>query len=270
MKFRDRLWLWGQNAGSHHHAAGNQRWKLPGENRMEPLEGAQFLGIPNMCRVVMCNLPAPPFDDEAERLRPMRRVMWSAIGDSGSVRNDDTTDLGEVLRLAEKFPNLTGAILDDFFRSPVAPKPARLSLAAVQAMAAELHACPARRLDFSVVFYKRQLAMAVDDYLHCFDIVTYWNMMAPAEIADLDRDFAAVVARTPGQRRMNGCYLWNYGEGKPLTREQIETECETYRRHILEGTSEGIIFCSNCCADLGAEAVDFVRAWIEQHAEDEC
>ncbi len=72
---KEKLWLWGQDAGSHHAAAGNQLWKLPGINKMEPAAGAAYLGIKNMCRVVMCGTPAPPFDSESEKLRAMHQVV---------------------------------------------------------------------------------------------------------------------------------------------------------------------------------------------------
>lgn len=52
-KLKDKLWLWGQDAGSHHAAVGNKSWKLPGENRMGPAEGAAYMGIKNIFRVVM-------------------------------------------------------------------------------------------------------------------------------------------------------------------------------------------------------------------------
>ena len=83
MKLKDGLWIWGQDAGSHHAASGNQSWKLPGVNRMGPAEGARFLGVPNICRVVMLGKPEPPFDAESEALSGFGKVIWSIVGDSG-------------------------------------------------------------------------------------------------------------------------------------------------------------------------------------------
>ena len=51
-------------------------------------------------------------------MKNVSRVVWSAIGDSGSKRNDHQTDVEEVLRQASLFPNITGAVLDDFFIRP--------------------------------------------------------------------------------------------------------------------------------------------------------
>jgi hypothetical protein len=271
-KLKERLWLWGQDAGSHHKSLGNKVWQLPGENRMGPVEGANYLGIPNMCRVVMGGKPEPPFDSESEKLTGMDKVVWSAVGDSGSLRNNgDASDLDEVLRQAEKYSNVTGAVLDDFFISPEHNngKVARLSLEYIAAMRDKLHNCAARPLDLWLVWYKRQLDWPVEEYLELFDVITYWNMKASSEFAEIEDNFGQVISMSPGKRRMLGCYIWNYGEGKPLTLAEIEAQCEKYREWIKAGKAEGIIFCSNCCADLGLEAVEWTRNWIRENGEEE-
>jgi hypothetical protein len=269
-KLKDRLWLWGQSAGSHHGSAGNQVWKLPGVNRMEAAEGAAYLGIERMCRVVMGGQPQPPFDAEQERLAGMKEVIWSAVGDSGSIRNNATSDLGEVLRLAQTNPNISGAVLDDFFRAKATPESShgRYSLESVQSMSDQLRAFPGRPLDLWIVWYKEELDFDIADYLKIFDVITFWNMLAPAQQAEWEADIAKVVTRTPGKRRLAGCYLWNYGEGKPLSIDEIRAQCETYLEWIRRGEIEGIIFCSNCCTDLGLEAVEWVRQWICEHGDE--
>jgi len=270
-KLKDCFWLWGQNAGSHHAAAGNQKWKLPGVNRMTPREGAEYLGIDRICRVVMGGAPTPPFDTESETLSGMAEVVWSAIGDTGSRRNDgNASDLDEVLRQAERYPNITGAVLDDFFKIKVTPDDihGRHGVESIRAMRERLGGFSPRPLDLWVVWYKRQLGFDVSDYLPLFDVITYWNMKAPAELDELERDIATVVSRTPGKRRFAGFYMWNYEEGKPLTRRETRAQCDAYLRWMERGDTEGIIFCSNCCADLGLEAVEWIRDWIREVGEE--
>lgn len=271
MKLKESFWLWGQDAMSHQRSAGNSRWRLPDGNQLEPVDGAEYLGIPNMCRVVMAGKPVPPFDAESEKLQGMHRVVWSAIGDSGSKRNDDETDLDEVLRQAEHHANITGAVLDDFFGHRLHPAEAwaRYPIESIREMRRRLHQALPRPLDFWVVWYKRQLEDPIDDYLKEFDVITYWNMMTPAEHQALPDNLARMVERTPGKRRMTGCYIWNYGEWKPLTPDELKFECETYYKLIKAGQSGGIIFCSNCCADVGGPAVDWLRGWIREAGEEE-
>lgn len=271
MKMKDRFWLWGQDAGSHHAAAGNASWKLPGVNRMGPVEGATYLGINNMCRVVMGGKPKPPFDHESTKLTSMNKVVWSAVGDESSTRNNKKTDLEEVIRQAEKYPNIVGAILDDFFKMKKTAKDihGRLSLEAILEMRERLHNFHKRRLDLWVVWYKQQMDWDVDDYLELFDVITFWNMRACADYLELDRDITQMIERTPGKRRLLGCYLWNYGEGKPLSVKEIQRECEKYYAWIQQEEVEGIIFCSNTLADLGLEAVEWARNWIKEVGEEE-
>ena len=79
MKLRDKFWIWGQGAGTHHSA---ERFKLVGENKMSPIEGARYLGIPNMCRVVMDGDLQVPIDIDKEGvvLNELKNVIWSIYG----------------------------------------------------------------------------------------------------------------------------------------------------------------------------------------------
>ena len=271
MKMEDRLWLWGQDAGSQHAASANKSWKLPGVNKMGPAEGAKYLGIKNICRVVMGGVPEPPFDSETEKLAFADNIVWSAVGDGSTIRNNNSSDLDEVLRQAEKYPKVTGAVLDDFFCRPENNhgQPARLSLDNTRDMCERLHKFHLRPLDLWAVWYKKGLDWPVKEYLELFDVITFWNMLASAELDELDDDFAKAVELTPGKRRLAGCYMWNYGEGKPLTINEIKVQCKEYYEWIKKGDAEGIVFCANCCADLGLEAVEWVRNWIKEVANED-
>ena len=147
---RDHLWIWGHDAGCHHTGAGLQ-WKIPGTNRMGPVEAARHLGIPNCCRVVFAGSPAPPFDAESAKLRPFQKVVWSVTGDCSSRRNDNgMDDADEVLRQASRFPNVSGGILDDFFRPDTGD--ARMTPARLREIADRFHNAP-RPLELWLVYY---------------------------------------------------------------------------------------------------------------------
>lgn len=82
-KFRDHLWLWGQNVMSHQMASWpNSRRKIyrnsgciPDGNLMDPATGAHELNIPNVFRLVMSGKPVPPFDKETRKLADMSQVV---------------------------------------------------------------------------------------------------------------------------------------------------------------------------------------------------
>ena len=271
MKAENCLWLWGQDAMSHQISPGNSKWKLPGGNKLEPVEGAAFLGVPNIFRVVMNGKPVPPFDAESEKMKDVPKVIYSAIGDAGSARNDSETDLEEVIRQAAAYPNIRGAILDDFFcyRLTGSGKLARYSPEYIRNMRDRLHTALSRQLELWVVWYKRALEFPVDEYLREFDGITYWNMDTPAQKSELRDDLDRMIERTPGKKRMTGCYIWNYGAGRPLSIDELKVECETYFDYLKQRKTDGIIFCSNCCADIGGEAIDFLRGWIREIGNEE-
>ena len=75
--------------------------------------------------------------------------------------------------------------------------------------------------------------------------------------------------KTPGKRRLAGCYMWNYGEGKPLSNKEMQDQLDCYYRHIKNGDIEGIVLCSNCIADIGLEGVDITRRWLDKVGEEE-
>lgn len=268
MKVKDRFWIWGQDPGSHHGVGQGKinTYKLPGINRMDSASGGKYFGIPNCCRVAMVAGPVPPFDAESEKLKDFKQVVWSAVGAGGVTRNsDDQSDIDEVLRQAKKYPNVIGAVLDDFFASVQGfvkdGKIARHSVGSIRSMRDKLHGFSKRRLDLWMVWYAAQLDLDVAEYLELCDVITLWTWSG-SELAALDDNIRKFVAKTPGKRRLAGCYMWNYGERKPLTMEQMQFQLDRYYHWIKKGSLEGIVFCSNCIADIGLEAAELTRQWI--------
>jgi hypothetical protein len=255
-KLSDSFWLWGQTAGSHHE---NNAFGLPGVNTMSPREGCDFLGIEKCLRVSMGSFgPIPPFDKEAEKIKDLNEVVWSAIGADGRHKNDNS-DIDEVIRMAEIYPNVSGAVLDDFFTV----KPPKHSVSSVKSMAAKLHNFKKRRLDLWVVWYAKELDTNIDEYLDSFDVVTLWTWKG-SDLLNLDSNIQKFIEKTPGKRHLVGCYMWNYGEKKPLTVDQMKYQLDRCYSWLKLGKIEGLVFCSNCIADIGLDAVEYTRKWISE------
>jgi hypothetical protein len=261
---KDRLWLWGQNAGSHH--GTTNPYNLPGMNLMEAREGCDFFGIERCLRVAMATGPFPPFDKEAEKIKDLKEVVWSAIGSGEVISHDnDHSDLDEVLRMAEIYPNITGAVLDDFFLpEEISGKSSgRHSVESILNMSGRLHSFSKRRLDLWMVWYTYQLDFNVGDYIKLSDVMTLWTWKG-SDLPQLDANIQKLVEKTKGKRRFAGCYMWNYGESKPLTMEQMKYQLDRYYDWLKKGDIEGIIFCSNCIADIGLDTVEYTRKWIAE------
>lgn len=259
-RLKDNFWLWGQTAGTHH-LANNNHYKLPGENKMTPAQGCEYFGIPNCCRVVMENLPLPPFDEESKAMAHLQQVVWSIIGSGGSDRNNvGLGDVDEVIRQARMFPNITGGVLDDFLNQA---RLALFPLEKVVELRKKLNSEVGRPLDLWVVLYDEQLNDPVQPYLDACDVITFWTWCA-SNLVNLDDNLQRMIEMTPDKRRLAGLYMWNYGESRPMEIAQMEQQCERYLHYIRQGQIEGVVVCSNCIADIGLEAAKWTRNWIQQ------
>jgi len=255
---RDRLWLWSHQAGSYNHS-----WGLPSTSQVTPAEAAQAMGIPNLVMVVYHDQPRPPFQPYAQPLSSLRQVVWSVIGDGGSSRNDEQSDLDHVLALARECPNIRGGIMDDFFcgweqREQVS----RAGLETLSAFRTALHAA-LPPLDLWVVVYRHDLDAPITPYLERCDVVTLWTW-EPAYLHDLDVNVARLEAMLPGKRKMLGCYLWDFFEEKALPIELLQHQCATGLRMMREGRIDGMIFCASCLCDMDLETVEWTRCWIAE------
>ena len=252
----DRFWLWSHEAGSQ-----NAGWGLPRPTRITPTEAALYLGIPNVIVVVYGGKPEPPFDQHALAMSTLKRVVWSIVGDSSSTRNDQTTDLEEVVRLAAKFPNITGAMMDDFFHEPNAQGAiARYSIADLAGFRERLRAA-ARPLDLWVVLYTHQLHLPVADHLRQCDVATLWTWKAEG-LPDLEENFNRFEGLSLGVRKLLGCYLWDYGCRKPMPLDLFQHQYRLGTTWLRQGRIEGIIFLASCICDLELETVEWLRGQI--------
>jgi hypothetical protein len=253
---KERLWIWGHEARSHNGAFGVQ-----GPSRMTPAEAAYYLGVPNVVMVTFAGKPEPPLDLHARALLPLKRVVWSIIGDSSSKRNDRATDLEEVIALSAQYHNIEGAIMDDFFH-PLNARGAvsRVGVDDLAYFHSRLHSAP-RPLDLWVVVYTHNLGLPIAQHLEHCDVITFWTWRAE-DLRDLAGNLATLEALAPRNRKILGCYMWDYGAHKPMPVESMDHQCRQGLRWLEEGRIEGIIFLASCICDLGFDAVEWTRAWI--------
>ena len=250
---RDRLWIWGHEAGSH-----NTGWNLPGPSRMTPAEAAFYLGVPNLVMVRYRDRPAPPVDQYAIPFKALDRIVWSTVGASGKTYDDERA---HVYDLAARAPNITGVIMDDFFKSSAeGTEVSALSIDELKNERGRLRVS-GHELDLWVVLYDHQLALPVKDHVKLCDTVTFWTWKA-SDLTDLRRNFEAAEKLAPTCHKVLGCYLWDYGEKRPMPVDLMMGQCEIGLEWLREGRIEGIIFLASCVCDLELEAVEWTRGWI--------
>ncbi|MBI4553641.1 MAG: hypothetical protein HY710_15355 [Candidatus Latescibacteria bacterium] len=256
---RDHFWLWGHEAGSHDKGYG-----ISGTSRMTPAEGAFYLGTPNLIIVRYNDLPAPPYDQYALALSPLRRVVWSIVGAGGRT---DSEEVGRARALAARFPNITGVMMDDFFKHD----PTHVAVhtpESLQAIRDQL-TVSGRTLDLWVVLYQQQLDLPVSAHLQLCDVVTFWTWWAE-RLEQLEQNFAQFERLAPTSRKVLGCYMWDYGNRKPMPVALMEHQCQLGLRWLREGRIEGMIFLASCICDMGLETVEWTREWVRAVGDEPC
>jgi hypothetical protein len=258
---QDKFWLWGHDAGAH-----NDSWGLPKPSRITPTEAAFYLGIPNLIMVRYAGHPAPPFNQYALPMRSLRRVVWSIVGAHGET---DEQERAHVLELATQHSNITGVMMDDFFLSEKTAHGGRLAALSVEQLR-ELRsrlAVGERRLDLWAVLYEHQLDQRLVGYLRLLDKVSFWTW-DPDKVKDLNANFERLEKLAPDCGKILGCYLWDYGERKPMPLGVMQQQCETGLEWLKADRIEGMIFLASCICDLELDAVEWTRNWIAKVAKD--
>jgi hypothetical protein len=257
----DRLWLWGHDAGSH-----NNLWNLPTESRITPVEAAFYMRIPNVIMVRYRRESMPPTVQYSVPFRALDQVVWSVVGAGGVHLHED---VDRVLELTGSLPNLTGVMMDDFFRrGETVEDVGVLSLMELRRLRERLSAAE-RPMHLWVVLYDHQLNLPVQEYLELCDKVTFWTWEAQ-NLTKLEENFAAtekLIPRSCG--KVLGCYMWDYGGKTPMPVESMERQCQLGFRWLKEGRIEGMIFLASCICDLDIPAVEWTRGWIAEAGDEQ-
>lgn len=255
---RDRLWIFTCAANSDYPHVGRR-------SVMTPVEGAFYLGVPNIIVVQSSEKEArygrlePPLAQYAVAMRPLKRVVWSVVGSGGFHAPKETE---EVLALSRTLPNFAGVMLDDFFTGQREGKRAQWTVEELAEVRRRLKQA-GERFDVFATWYVTQFDLPLDDYLGLIDVVTLWTG-DPAELVHLEANLKKAEAAAPKARKMLGCYVVDYGRKQGVPVASMQLQCETGLRWLRERRIEGIIFLGNTTMDLGFESVEWTRQWIEK------
>ncbi|MCC7499144.1 MAG: hypothetical protein IT160_16285 [Bryobacterales bacterium] len=258
---RDRMWMFAVPPNTDYRS-------LKRRSTMTAAESALYLGVPNVIMVQASEGEAqygrfdPPFEQYAVALRPFRRVAWSLVG-SGGFTSD--AERREGLDLVKKTPNFTAVMFDDFFTGKTEGERAVLTVEETAALRAQWKAA-GKKVESFVTYYVRYADLPLGDYLKLFDVLTLWPTPRTnsQEFENLDAIFQKIDERTPGQRKMLGCYMVDYGRGQSLPLDLMKAQCRKGLEWLRSGRIEGIIFLGNSCMDLGFDAVEWAREWVQE------
>ena len=261
MKLRDKFWLWGHPEGRY-----NYMYKCLGTqtSRMSPIEGCSCLGVNNLFMVpVGIGLNKRQYNWAA---RGLREVAWECYDAATKPEKIET-----YIEEAKDFKNIGSVVFDDFVRGGEYKK---IPVENLWNIRERLHNNEVRHLNMWMVLYTQEFGLNEEDdkdfcrYIEPFDGVTMWTWKE-SDVPLIPEKFEIFKKMTPNQRRLAGCYLFNFGEGKPATYDAVKWQLDWYREKIYEGELEGVIMHTNTMADLDLEAYNAAFEWMDEHGDEE-
>ena len=263
MKLREKCWLWGHPEGCYNNMYGNDK-----ASRMTPMEFCLYLGIHNTFMV-----PDGEHRGVTVNRRQYNKAFKTLYG-VGWECYDATANpekLEPFIAEAADFPNINRVVLDDFQRGG---KYKNIPIENLWKIRERLHSNEVRPLDMWMVLYTMEFGLdpAKDEdfknYIAPFDGIIMWTWKE-CDVPLIPEKYEIFKKLTPTQRRMFGCYLWNFGEEKQATGAAVKYQLDFYLEKIKAGEAEGIVFHTNTMADLDYESYDAALEWMEAHGDDE-
>lgn len=259
MRLRDKLWLWGHPEGVYNYMWGNDR-----VSRMTPMEACLYLGLPNTFMVpVGIKLDRRQYNKSFTTLREVGWECYDAANKPEMIE--------PLIKEAGDFPNIGRVVFDDFQRND---KYKEINIDNLWAIHERLHNNEVRPLDMWMVLYTHEFGLDPEKdedfkrYIEPFDGIIMWTW-EEKDVPLIPEKFEIFKKLTPNNRRMFGCYLYNFGENKQATGAAVKWQLDWYREKLLAGEAEGIVLHTNTMADLDYEAYDAALEWLAEHADDE-
>jgi len=266
---QDKLWLFSNPR--------NADWGiLRKRSVMSPFEAAVYMGIPNIFMVQQYPANAeeeaqykrfePPFEQYMVPLTMLKRVAWSLTGASGVTKEWERK---QVLSMVQKFPNMVGVYLDDFFHDKPEGEVGSLTVDQLRDVQRQLKGSQ-KKMDIYLTFYAHQLNLPIAEHLKQIDVIGLW-MWKPEELANVDSYLTQIHKLAPHCRVMLGVYTTALQEHKTpewvgMPVPLMQKQCEQALAWLRSGRIEGIIVYGGTTFDLGFEAVDWTREWIRKVA----
>ncbi len=258
---RDKIWLLGETPGSHHAV---KHYNLPGVNKMTPLEGLEFYGVKNLCRMKMSSDGDMSYvtdkliqDDKGV----MDKLSLSLLGAGGRGAEGDNSTMNEIIEVAKRDKRLVSAINDDFF---CGNRPEIFTPDVLAHQREQLHTAIDRPIEFWSVVYDRSVITNENVYAHAkeYDLTTFWIWYS-SNIPNLPAYIEWARSLTKEGRVILGLYMWDYGTGSPISDDFMKFQLDVAYERLVSGKIEGIMLHSSNNSDIGLESTQIVKGWLE-------
>ena len=257
----DRLWMWGHHAMSFASMKGaKEGYNLPYDRRIDMADACKAMGIPGCFVVRWRNLPAKAdLPEYMKQFAGTKRIGFS-ITDSAKESFEEKVRLG--LEFADRMPNLTTLIMDDYFSHGG-------KLQQADAELSRLHDKLAMRgMKLGVVLYSDANGVKSEfrEVLDICDEVTFWFWNGK-NVGGIEAQVAKLRAMIgPDKPVLLGQYMWDFGGKKPMPASAMENQLAQTSRLLARREISGVIFHCTPLVDMNLAAVDVSRKWIQANA----
>ncbi len=257
MKLSEKFWNWGHLEGSHNACTGLNC-------SMSPEQFADEYGIRNSFIVSYGGNIQPPFDALAERLSSLSEIKWSVLGDASTpLPEAELGNTEDILNIIDKAPNITGGVVDDFF-SPERMK--RFPPEVLKKIRARLNE---KGLDFWCVLYAHELDRDLEQYLDCFDGITFW-VWHSKDIPCAKESVEKLLTMSKDKPIMLGIYTFDYAAGAVKMKPDLfEMQLMLYADMLKSKQVEGIIVCSSTIGDADLDTNKILKDFLLTHGNEE-
>ncbi|MBQ3114604.1 MAG: hypothetical protein IJC06_00555 [Clostridia bacterium] len=259
---RDKFWIFGVRAHQDDGRIGVNRHERKHyqlfRSRITPTEAAHMLDVPNML-LINCDGEPAPFSEEAygyaESFCRLDKVFWGACGSNG-FRTGNEPEF--ICKLAEEYPNICGAFLDDLF---VCSDDAEGVLKSVREGLSKSE----KNLEMYVTWYpQKEKGEGVEALINKYiDGISIWTWDSK-DLINLEKVFETAEKTFPGKKLFLGIYMFDFFNGRPLTDEQMEYQCELGLKWLKEGRLAGMIFEANSVMGVKFPSEKWLRKWIDK------
>lgn len=173
------------------------------------------------------------------------------------------TEARKVNRLADKFPNVTGAFLDDFAGIIKRHPDGSTELARVRTALTDGR--PDLKL-WTVVYSHELDADFWRPYLPLVDVVNLWVWESTKDLLKLDEYVDRAGAVFAGKPLVIGCYVRDYPTAAAVPMELVKFQFERIVRYLQEGKIAGYSILGAVLIDVHPKQACWIRDFIAAHS----
>ena len=206
------------------------------------MEVCLYLGVRNTFMVpVGINVNHRQYN---KSFKTLRQVGWDCFEATESPEK-----LDELIGDAAEFPNIGCVVFDDFCRIDTdnVMKYKKIPIYTFKALQYKVHNNGVRRLNSWMVLYTYEFGLNTEDdtsfqpFVDMFDGIIMWTW-EEKDVPLIPEKFEIFRKMTQNNRRMFGCYLYNFGENKKATGDAVKWQLDWYREKFSQARPR--VLCS--------------------------